>query len=293
MPSSISPRDTAKAADGYDLAVTRFPARGTAWATLCVGGAMGVRQDFYAPFASFLAENGIHVLTFDYRGSGWSRPRKLADFKATVTEWADQDLDAMLVEARRPAPQLPLLFVGHSLGGQILGLARHGEDVRAIVNVTAGSGYYKLNEKMAVHVRVLWFVLMPLLLPLFGYFPGKRLRMIGDLPLGVAWQWRKWCLHPDYVLSEGGDAYARFARVKAPILSLSFTDDAMITRRAIGRVEESYPNARIDSRHVAPRDLGLGSIGHFGFFSQRMAGTLWKDSLEWLRAKAAGDPENA
>ena len=69
MPSSS--RETAKAADGYDLAVTRFPAQGTPWATLCIGGAMGVRQDFYAPFARFLAENGIHVLTFDYRGSGW------------------------------------------------------------------------------------------------------------------------------------------------------------------------------------------------------------------------------
>lgn len=285
MPSS--PQETAKAADGYDLPVTRFPAQGTPWATLCIGGAMGVRQDFYAPFARFLAENGIHVLTFDYRGSGWSRPRKLADFPATVTDWAELDLDAMLAEARKPAPQLPLLFVGHSLGGQILGLAPHNESVRAIVNVTVGSGYYKFNEKMALHVRILWFVLMPSLLPLFGHFPGKKLRMIGDLPMGVAWQWRKWCLHPDYVLSEGGDSYARFARVKAPILSLSFTDDPMITHRAIQSLEGFYPNARLDSRHVAPADVGRERVGHFGFFAGESRDTLWKQSLEWLRGKAA------
>lgn len=282
-----SPRETAKAHDGYDLAVTRFPAQGTPWATLCIGGAMGVRQDFYAPYARFLAENGIHVLTFDYRGSGWSRPRKLADFSATVTEWAELDLDAMLGEARKPAPELPLLFAGHSLGGQILGLAPHIESVRAIVNVTVGSGYYKLNEKMALYVRLLWFVLMPGLLPLFGYFPGKRLRIVGDLPMGVAWQWRKWCLHPDYVLSEGGDSFARFARVKAPILSLSFADDPMITHRAIQSLEGFYPNARLDSRHVAPADVGRERVGHFGFFADESRDTLWKQSLEWLRGKAA------
>jgi predicted alpha/beta hydrolase len=280
-------RGTATARDGYELAATRFPAEGAAWATLCLAGAMGVRQDFYAPYARFLAQNGIHVLTFDYRGSGWSRPKRLADFATSLTEWAELDLDAMLAEARSPAPHLPLLCVGHSLGGQILGLAPHGEGVRAIVNVTAGSGYYKLNEKMAVHVRLLWFFVMPLLLPFFGFFPGKRLRMIGDLPLGVAWQWRRWCLHPDYVLSEGGDCYARFARVRAPLLSLSFTDDPMISRRAIERVEESYPNARVESRHIAPRDLGFEGIGHFGFFSGRMRETLWKDSLAWLRREAA------
>jgi predicted alpha/beta hydrolase len=283
MPSSL--RETAKAGDGYDLAVTRFPAQGRAWATLCIGGAMGVRQDFYAPFARFLAENGIHVLTFDYRGSGWSRPRKLADFPANLTEWAELDLNAMLAEARRLAPELPPLFVGHSLGGQILGLAPDNELVRAAVHVTVGSGYYKFNEKMALHVRLLWFVFIPGLLPLFGYFPGKKLRMIGDLPFGVAWQWRKWCLHPDYVLSEGGDAYARFARVKAPILSISFSDDALITRRAIESLEGFYPAARVDSRHMAPGDIGAERVGHFGFFSSESRATLWKLSLDWLRAQ--------
>jgi predicted alpha/beta hydrolase len=275
-----------EAHDGYGLAVTRFPAQGEPWATLCVGGAMGVRQDFYAPFARFLAENGIHVLTFDYRGSGWSRPKKMADFDATVTEWAELDLDAMLTQARIPAPNLPLLFVGHSLGGQILGLVPSNAGVRAAVNVTAGSGYYRFNDRMPFYVRVLWFFLMPVLLPLFGYFPGKRLRIVGDLPMGVAWQWRRWCLHPDYVLSEGGEAYASFARVRAPILSMSFTDDPFITQRAVASLEGFYPGARVESRHVAPADIGVAAIGHFGFFSERMRDTLWKDSLAWLRRQA-------
>ena len=289
MPSDpvIEARGTAPAAgDGYPLAITRFAAQGEAWATMCVAPAMGVRQDFYAPFARFLAANGVHVLTFDYHGMGWSRPKKLSDFQGDVTDWAKRDLNAMLAHARTPAPRLPLLMLGHSLGGQILGITPDNAALRASLHVTAGSGWYKLNDRMARQVRLLWFVLMPLTLPLFGYFPGKRLRIVGDLPLHVAWQWRRWCLHPDYVLSEEG-ARASFDRVTLPILSYSFEDDPMVNRAAVESLNGFYRNARLEHRHVAPADIGVEHIGHFGFFLERSRATLWKDSLHWLRAHAA------
>lgn len=277
-------RETALAADGYALAITRYPAEGEAWATMCVAPAMGVRQDFYAPIARFFAENGVHVLTFDYHGMGWSRPKKLSDFQGTVSDWAEMDLNPMLAHAREPAPHLPLLMLGHSLGGQILGITPDNAAVCASLHVTAGSGWYKFNDHMPLRVRALWFALMPALLPIFGYFPGKRLRIVGDLPLHVAWQWRRWCLHPDYVLSEPG-ARAAFDRVKAPILSYSFADDPMITRAAVESLNGFYRNAALEHRHVAPADIGAESIGHFGFFSERSRPNLWRDCLEWLRAK--------
>ena len=287
MPSDpqVDARGTAPAGgDGYPLAITRFPAQGEAWATMCFAGAMGVRQDFYAPLARFLAANGVHVLTFDYHGMGWSRPKKLSDFQGTVTEWAQMDLNAMLAHARDPAPHLPLLMLGHSLGGQILGITPDNAAVRASLHVTAGSGWYKLNDRMPRRVRLLWFVLMPLTLPLFGYFPGRRLRIVGDLPLHVAWQWRRWCLHPDYVLSEKG-AREAFDRVTAPILSYSFDDDPMVNRAAVESLNGFYRNSALEHRHVAPSQIGAAGIGHFGFFSPENRATLWKQSLEWLRAQ--------
>ena len=204
-----------------------------------------------------------------------------------MTDWAEMDLNAMLAHARDPAPHLPLLMMGHSLGGQILGITPDNAAVRASLHVTAGSGWYKLNERMPLQVRFLWFVLMPLLLPLVGYFPGKRLRTVGDLPLHVAWQWRRWCLHPDYLLSEGPAARAAFDRVTAPILSYSFEDDPMINRAAVESLNGFYRNARLEHRHVAPVDIGAAAIGHFGFFSERSRATLWRDALEWLHAQAA------
>ena len=265
----------AKVAVTGEFSIARFPAERDAWATILFGNAMGVRKEFYAAFARFLAANGLHVLTFDFR---------IPDNDVTVADWAEKDLAAMLVEARKAAPGLPLLFMGHSLGGQLIGVVPGNEAVRASVHVTRGSGYYKLNDRMPIRVRLLWFVIMPLLTPIFGYFPGKALRMVGDLPRGVTWQWRRWCLHPDYLLCESAAWRAAYARFDAPILSLSFEDDEINPKRAIDSLDAFYPN--VVRRHIHPRDVGQQRIGHFGFFNEKCRDPLWLEVLAWLRAQA-------
>jgi len=277
-------RASAAAADGHPLAVTRFPAAGTPWATLLVAGAMGVRQDFYAPLARHLAQNGIHVLTFDYRGHGYSRPPSLRGFESDVSVWIERDTNAMLAEAQAMGPALPLAYVGHSLGGQVLGVLPDAPRVRAAITVTAGSGYYKFNDRMPLQVRLFWFVMIPVLTPLFGYFPGKPLRMVGDLPAGVARQWRRWCLHPEYLLAEGDAWRGAFDRITIPLRGYSFEDDAIVTKPAIERMHGHYRAASVERRHVAPADVGAARIGHMGYFSSSRSGGLWQESLDWLRA---------
>jgi predicted alpha/beta hydrolase len=98
-------------------------------------------------------------------------------------------------------------------------------------------------------------------------------------------QWRRWCLHPEYLLSEGAAARAAFDRVRCPILSWSFEDDVMLTRRAIESLNGFYRNARLEHRHVVPAEIGLDRVGHVGFFSERSRGSLWRDSVEWLRTR--------
>ncbi|HXF78929.1 MAG TPA: alpha/beta fold hydrolase [Usitatibacter sp.] len=274
---------SARAADGYELAVTRFPAQGAAWATMCIAAAMGVKRDFYAPIARFFAGNGIHVLTFDYRGMGGSRRGSLAALDADIRTWAEKDLAAMLVEARNPDPYLPLVFVGHSLGGQVIGVTPGSDAVRAVVTANAGSGYYRLNDGMRFRVRLLWFFMFPVFTRLFGYFPGKRLRMVGDLPKGVARQWRRWCLHPEYLLAEGEAWRSKMAAFNAPILRYSFSDDRMINERATDSLHSFYRGARVDRRHIVPSQVGEARIGHFGFFHERSRDKLWREALEWLR----------
>jgi len=277
-------RDTAKASDGHELSVTRYPAEGEAWGTLLVATAMGVRQDFYEPFARHCATRGLHVLTFDWRGMGASAPERLRGFETDLVTWAERDLGAMLREARALAPCLPAFALGHSLGGQLFGAAAESAGLAGIVTVTAGVGWYRHNDRMPFRVRLFWFVFLPLFTALLGYFPGKRLRMVGDLPAGVAWQWRRWSTRPEYVLSEGPAMRARYDALRVPMLGWSFEDDAIITKPAVDALHGFYRGASVERRHVAPRERGGERIGHFGFFQRGIGEGLWTETIAWLRA---------
>jgi predicted alpha/beta hydrolase len=63
---------------------------------------MGVRQDYYAPFAQWLAGQGWRVTTFDYRGSGDSLPDTpaggLRGYKADLFDWT-RDYEAAIDHA--------------------------------------------------------------------------------------------------------------------------------------------------------------------------------------------------
>lgn len=278
-------RDTARASDGFELAVTRYPAEGEAWGTLLVATAMGVRQDFYEPFARHCATQGLHVLTFDWRGMGASAPERLRGFETDLVTWAERDLDAMLRESRAAAPGLPAFALGHSLGGQLFGAAPESNRLRAFVTVTSGVAWYPYNETMPLRIRFFWFVALPVLTALFGYFPGRRFGMVGDLPAGAAWQWRRWARVPEYVLSEGPAMQARYDAVRLPVLGWSFADDELLSRRSIDDLHGFYRHAAVERRHVDPRDTGRRRIGHFGFFRREASADLWPQTIDWLRDK--------
>jgi predicted alpha/beta hydrolase len=58
--------------------------------------AMRTPQHYYAPFATWLAAQGYRAATFDYRGTGLSRPARLRGFRADIFTWAKLDCAAML-----------------------------------------------------------------------------------------------------------------------------------------------------------------------------------------------------
>src|SRR5205085_6720066 len=108
--------------DGGAAIEARFftPAARAPIGAVLIGGAMGVRQAFYGPFAQWLAAQGYLVATFDYRGVGDSRERSLRGFDADLFAWA-RDTDAAIEALQRRAGEVPLYVVGHSLGAQLPG----------------------------------------------------------------------------------------------------------------------------------------------------------------------------
>jgi predicted alpha/beta hydrolase len=269
-------------------------------AALLVVPAMGVSQRFYEDFAQWLAQQGFAVLTFDYRGMGASRPpehrRSLKGLQADVLTWAEQDTAAAIdwLDAQVGA-HTPMHWLGHSLGGQIFGLVPNRQRIARMVTVGTGSGYWLQNApKLRAYVWWLWFFVTPLALPLFGYFPGRALKKVGDLPRGVMAQWRRWCLHRDYLMGEGGrDWRARYAAIRTPILSLSFTDDEFMSAENTASLHGFYAGAPRTMRRIAPAEVGVKRIGHFGFFRRHFQSSLWPQVTAWLAAGSVHQQEFA
>lgn len=275
------------AADGVHLAGRLFSPEGPTRGAVLLAPAMGVAQSYYEPLASWLAGQGLLTLTFDLRGVGRSRRRHLREEKADLSTWAEQDCGAALAALTGRAGALPLTWLGHSLGGQILPFVPGRERVQKMVTVASGTGYWRDNTpELRRKVWFLWWFAVPISLAALGWYPGRALRMIGDLPGGVMAQWRRWCLHPEYAVgAEGERARLLYHAVRTPITSLSFTDDEYMSARNIEVLHGQYTGAPRRMLRHAPADLGVKRVGHFGFFLPRHA-PLWKELLlpELLRA---------
>lgn len=267
-----------EAVDGTPLAARFYEAQAPLRGAVIVAPAMGVPQSYYARFAAWLAARGHAVLTFDYRGSGESRRGSLRGLDVDVVGWARLDATAALRALAERRPGVPLTWIGHSLGGQIVPFVPDHRELAKVVTVAAGAGYWRENvPALRNRVWLLWYLLVPLTVPVLGYFPGRTLGMVGDLPRGVIEQWRKWCLHPRYAAGAEADGDELFARVTVPITSLSFTDDEMMSAENIDSLHRAYASAPRTMKRVAPADLGVARIGHFGFFKDD---SLWARLIE-------------
>ena len=215
---------------------------------------------------------------------GLSQRGPLRALDANIETWATLDATAAMEALAKRTDDLPLTWLGHSLGGQIVPFVdearRAAARVRTIVTIATGSGYWAENSPaLKRRVLLLWYGAVPLTTPLFGYFPGARLGMVGDLPRGVIEQWRRWCLDPGYAVGcEGARVGALFDAVRTPLTSLSFTDDEMMSGASIRSIHAFYTSAPRKMVRLAPPDVGVDKIGHFGFFRREME-PLWDTHL--------------
>lgn len=262
------------ARDGFPLGATLFPAAGESatgssasrTGVLIVNSATATPQTFYYALAEYLAARGITVLTYDYRGIGRSRPPgPLSQVEASMRSWAFQDVAAAIDWSEREFPGRQLMALGHSYGGQVLGLLPNAAKLERTVLVASQLGYW--GGFSPRHRPRAWFgvsVLIPGLSHLNGYFPGSKVGLGEDLPKGVALEWARWCRSPNYLFDhlsrEEKRAYDRFA---APMLAFKFTDDTFASAGSVEALLSFYPAAHGRAQgHRRPKDRALRLLPH-------------------------------
>ncbi|MDX1442586.1 MAG: alpha/beta fold hydrolase [Gammaproteobacteria bacterium] len=274
-------------ADGWQLGASLFEAPGRARGVIVINSAMAVPRNLYAEFAQWWSERGFHVVTWTYRGMGDSG--RAADCDASLADWGERDLDAVLAWCEGEYPDLPRVIAAHSVGGQVLGLASRAAGADAIIPIASQSGYWRhYVGMMRPQVLFLWYLAIPVLSRLFGYFPSGTLGIFPEnIPAHVAREWARWARDPEYLMgSRGPESSRNYSRITAPVLGVWIADDDMATHSAHQQMLSWYENAPVDRLELHPEKEGLERIGHFGFFrADRSAETLWPQLHDWLASK--------
>lgn len=287
---------TFPAKDGYSLGGTLFLPRGAKRHAVLISSATAVPRQIYKGFASYLAGRGSAVLTYDYRGTGDSRqkslvgynkPKSLAGFQASMSDWAALDAAAAVTWMRDRYNGLPLGYVGHSFGGQALGLLPNNTEIARALLIASQAGYWGLMtspERYRVYA-LLNFVGVPLT-RLLGYAPG-RMGLGLDLPKGVFLQWVRWVMSKRYMFDDPTlEALANFPNYRGALRALCISDDPWATRPAVDLLCSGFTSITPDIDTITPSDVGVARIGHFGFFRSQHRDMLWRGAAEWLEEGA-------
>ena len=232
---------------------------------------MAVPARFYAKYAQHLSSKGLATLAVDYRGIGASMTLPVKDDPAKFHEWGEQDLAGAADYLRITYPGLPLHFVGHSAGGQLMGLL---EDVpiASALFVASGTASWRAYRGRARAVMFgLFNAVLPLTLAWKGYLPMRAVRQGEDVPQGVAAEWAEWGRHPRYVRKyadpKGGLGFERY---EGPLRAVAFKDDAYAPPKAVESLLSLYSHAQKELI------VHAGPAGHFGFFKQP---GLWSEPV--------------
>ena len=282
------------AMDGYLLGASLFLPRGAKRHAVLINSAAAVHRKLYRGFAGYLAKRGCAVLTYDYRGIGDSRqkavvgynqPKSLVGFKASMSDWAELDVTGAVAWMRERYHTLPLSYVGHSFGGQALGLLGNNSEVSRALLIAAQAAYWKLMafpERYRVYA-LLRFVGVPLT-RLLDYAPGWG-GIAEDLPRDVFLQWVSWVRRKRYLFDDPKlDGVRNFPQFHGAMRALVMSDDPWATRPSVELLCSGFTSITPEIVTVTPAEAGVAKIGHFGFFRPDHRDTLWRSAAEWIGA---------
>ncbi|WP_105244214.1 alpha/beta fold hydrolase [Psychrobacter sp. Marseille-P5312] len=270
------------------LAATVYRPQHTTKSAVMIAPATGIKRQFYHHFATYLATCGFGILTFDNEGIGESLSTELPKCDASLISWGRHDLPAVLDALQDEFADTTYHIIGHSAGGQLIGLMPNYRTVQSVFNVACSSGQIK-NMDMPYKLKAMGFMdaFIPLSNLVLGYTPADKIGMGEPLPRGVARQWREWCNGAGYIKTAFGHSIHThfYDELSMPALWLGFSDDDIANSDNIDDMIRVFTKMPVKKRFYTPQDFGLSHIGHMRYFSRRThakAPALWQMAVDWL-----------
>jgi predicted alpha/beta hydrolase len=271
---------TITAPDGYPLSALLGEPTKNKMGVVVISSATGIRKEFYINFSKFLMDHGYYVLLYDYRGIGESAP---ADMKASV-------LDYMVAEKGFTG----IIWLGHSIGAQLVGLLRNRKHVRKVISVNAALGYWGyFPYPMKMIVWLLWYIIGPMLIKIYGYGEMKKIGWGENLPRNAILEWRSWCISKTYYMDFLKDNMQtdRFYNFTTPITAIYTSDDYIANDKTAPLMMQFFPNAPVKLIKLNVNKYTRLKVGHTGIFRKRFELALWPWLLRTIHAPHGQDVE--
>lgn len=247
---------------------------------LIIGPALGVPRRFYTEFATYMAGVGYDVLSIDFRGFG-DTARYPLHFNGGFRDFG-LDVSAAIHEAQSQGYGT-IVYAGHSLGGLALGYSNDNTAVKRAVAIGSGSGYFGWSPPLERPLRrFFWLVLVPGLTRMAGYYPGKRIGILGDIPKPIVLEWARMCRTRSFFAPTPAEIpLASFAQYSGKLTVISISDDRIMPKAAVDELARNYTSANPVRLELTPQQLGLNRVGHFNAYKAGRE-RLWPAMALWL-----------
>jgi len=274
-----------KAKDGFALSLSYFSAEAEQIKNapvIAIHPAVGVKKSFYSPLAKFLSGNGFHVFTIDYRGIGDSGDPKAVD--DGLHTWGTLDLAALHNHIENKFPNSPLHIIGHSGGGWLIGFLQPPKNLKSLILLNVGDGYFNsFPFPQNIMMYLTWKFLIPREVSKHGVLPTSSRYYGLPLPKNVALEWSDYGLNKNFIEGTSFNPYAKFlSSYQVPTLAYSFTDDNVLGEKSIKSMLSKFTGAKLEHRHLSPKEIGERAMGHFGFLRPNQKKKLWPNLIHWL-----------
>ena len=271
--------------DQFPISVKIFEPKIPNRKLLVINSATGVKQQVYFSFAKYLAAHGFSVITYDYRGIGESKPRKMKGFEASMRIWGTRDFKTITGFIKENYPDYTKFCLGHSVGALILGMNEDSVIFKKFIFVATQDAYIgHLSWRVAVTAALGFGIAVPVTVILKGYFPAHRFGLGESLPKGSAYDWRTLILNK----KSTGRLYEKIEKDHSKDLNqeafiIHAEDDSWVTMKGMeSLMNNSYPNMKKNYREIKVSESPEKKVGHINFFRSYNR-VLWKIILDKIQ----------
>jgi predicted alpha/beta hydrolase len=230
--------------------------------TIVLFAAMGTPAKYYDRFVAGLVSLGHPVVRVRWRDEDRAFPIEHPEYG--YADLAEVDAPAAIAWAREQLGEDPIV-VGHSLGGQIASISAAGsKPIAGIAIIASGTNYWRGSGlRWAIGVGFV-SVFAPLVVRVFGHWPGGRLGFGGRQTANVIRDWarlgRTGRFEPAHAKT---DLEGSLREYDGPYFSLTIAGDEYVGRGATEHLLRKLTAAKIERERWSPDERS--HRGHFGW----------------------------